>query len=81
MNTYNPYANQFTQANQALFNDIVTNNQEEQTGGFLSKRLSRLSLFGRNYDRAVLQGAKGIHKYEDKDATFNTDYKYSIFSR
>lgn len=77
MYTYNPYQN--TQTSQSLFDDIISNNPTEQT--FLGRRLSKLSLFGRNYDRAVLMNAKGIHKYEDKDANLGTDYKYSIFSR
>lgn len=78
MNTYNPYQNQNN--SQAILGEIVSNNPIDQ--GFLSRRLSKLSLFGRNYDRAVLQNSKGIHKYEDKDAKFSgIDYKYSLLSR
>lgn len=80
INTYNPYNN-----NIDYLNNIVTT-ESEQTAGILGSRLSKLSLFGRNYERAVLLNAKGIHKNEDitqgnGGITDSKGYNYSVFSR
>jgi hypothetical protein len=79
MQTYNPY-----QQNIQQLDNIITT-ESPQRSGTLGSRLSKLSLFGRNYDRAALLNARGIHKNEDTTQTGGiTDsqgYNYTVFSR
>ncbi len=80
MLTYNPYSSQ----DQQYLNDVIAS-ESTQRSGVLGSRLSKLSIFGRNYDRAVLMNAKGIHKNEDMSqsgyVTDSNGYNYSVFSR
>lgn len=76
MSGYNPYR-QTTNNQPSILDQLAPTSNT-----FFNNRIVSLSLFGRNYDNAIIKNSKGIHANEDLSiVTDGNGYQYSVFSR